>query len=163
VWHFLSVTDCSYKCYYAPFMYKVSCPLLVIFIPFPVEKNCDTMPVQCHCCPIWTVFPQNVASCSSSLASVFNETDQVPDRRLIFNCVGQLKESNSKVLLNISWRALLYDKEFLAPRPTLRWRTTSCRLSATAYAIYDSYWSLSVTWECHVWWHVAHLICWHPM
>jgi hypothetical protein len=33
-------------------------------------------------------------------------------------------------------RLIFYGEELLAPRPTPSWRTTPCRLSATAYSIY---------------------------
>jgi len=52
-----------------------------------------------------------------------------------------------------------YGEELLAPRPTPNWRTTPCRLSATAYSIYSQQHSIleavpaSETWgRAMPWW-----------
>jgi hypothetical protein len=80
----------------------------------------------------------------------------------LFHCLGRMKVSvqvRGFVCEYFVTKICVHGEELLAPRPTPKWRTTPCRLSATAYSIYSQLPSIleavppSATWgRAMPWW-----------
>ena len=147
-------------------MYKISCSQLTISVSFSIGKI--TLPPLSHvtfCTPTKSnLYLANfLASAVSELALYWILTFHVPNLISLFRCLGHTKVS-IQVLGKCSWFATklfftVRNCQHVAQPPS--YRTTPCRLSATAYSIYSQLPSIldavptSATWGSAMpWWQV---------
>jgi hypothetical protein len=123
----------------------------MVLIPLAIEKcifACwfSTTPSHLTCTPTKSNLYFDI-----SLATVIREpalyrllTFHVPNRSSVFHSLGHLFKESAQVrgpFWHFVTNLFFYGEELLAPRQS--WRTTPCRLSATAYSVYSQLPSIS--------------------